>query len=138
MKYLLLRNSAESRAHFLPNKLSWRFGGSFCPDYLWWTGLKIVLGMQFPAEILLKFLLEIQIPPRTCGFAHLWVKITSQTSSSLNKVPFWLSCLQMIPKIRPCNFFGGWRNRSPPCERTGRKNGQAPIFIICNNLSANR
>lgn len=47
--------------------------------------------MQFPAEILENFLLEIEIPHRTIGFVHLWVKITPQTCSSLNKVPFWLS-----------------------------------------------
>lgn len=88
---LMSSNSAKSTCHLLPNKLSWRFGGCFCRGYLWQNELNIVLGMQFPAEIPLKFPLEIQIPRRTSRFVHLWVKITPQTSSSLSKVLLWLS-----------------------------------------------
>lgn len=70
-----------------------------------------------------------------------WVKkITSQSSSSLSKVPFWLFeqphvtagyKWSTIPqKFRPCSFFVVWRNWSLPCETTGKKiNGQ-----IKNNL----
>lgn len=96
----------------------------------------------------MKFLLEIQILLRTSGFVRLGVKITPQTSSSLSKVPLWLS--SDSPLTSHTSLLATNDQQFPKKSDIAssllageighfqEKNGQAPIFVIFNNLAAYR